>query len=104
MAKFVLAYHGGGMAETDEEQAEAMAAWGAWFEGLGPALKDPGNPSGATKTIGADGSVRDGGGSNPVTGFSILEARSLDEVVTLAKSNPIIDSGGSIEVIEAIEM
>ncbi|HUG31295.1 MAG TPA: hypothetical protein VMM14_00260 [Acidimicrobiia bacterium] len=104
MAKFVLAYHGGGIAETEEEQAEVMAAWGAWMEGLGSALKDPGNPSGARKTIAADGSVSDGGGANPVTGYSILEAGSLDEAVTLAKSNPVFASGGSIEVIEAIEM
>jgi hypothetical protein len=104
MAKFVLAYHGGGIAETEEEQAEVMAAWGAWMEGLGSALKDPGNPSGASKNIAADGSVSDGGGANPVTGYSILEAGSLDDAVTLAKSNPVFASGGSIEVIEAIEM
>ena len=64
MPKFVLAYHGGGMAETEEEQAQVMAAWGAWMEGLGSALTDPGNPTGATKTIQSDGSVIDGGGAN----------------------------------------
>ena len=104
MPKFVLAYHGGGMAETEEEQAEVMAAWGAWMEGLGSALKDPGNPAGATKTIRSDGSVIDGGGANPVTGYSIIEADSLDHAVSLAKDNPIFDSGGSVEVIEAIDM
>lgn len=104
MPKFVLAYHGGGMAETEEEQAKVMAAWGAWMEGLGSALKDPGNPTGATKTILSDGSVIDGGGANPVTGYSILEADSLDHAVSLAKDNPIFESGGSVEVVEAIEM
>ena len=104
MAKFVLVYHGGGMAETEAAQAEAMAAWGAWMEVLGSALADGGNPAGATKTIAADGSVSDGGGLNPVTGYSIITAGSLDDAVTLAKDNPIFASGGSIEVVEAIEM
>ena len=104
MSKFVLTYHGGAMAETEEEQATVMAAWGTWMEGLGSALKDPGNPAGASKTIGSDGSVSDGGGSNPVTGYSLIEAGSLDEAVTLAKGNPVLESGGSIEVVEALEM
>jgi hypothetical protein len=104
MSKFVLTYHGGAMAETEEEQATVMAAWGAWMEDLGSALKDPGNPAGASKTIGSDGSVSDGGGSNPVTGYSLIEAGSLDEAVTLAKGNPVLESGGSIEVVEALDM
>lgn len=104
MPKYVLAYHGGGMPENEAEQEKVMAAWGAWMEGLGSALKDPGNPAGAIKTISSDGSIADGGGPNPVTGYSILEAGSLDEAVTLAKDNPIFESGGSVEVIEAVEM
>ena len=104
MPKFLLAYHGGGMAETEEEQTAVMAAWGAWMEGLGPALEDPGNPAGATRTIESDGSVSDGGGANPVTGYSIIAAESLDDAVSLSKDNPIFESGGSIEVIEAVEM
>lgn len=104
MPKFLLAYHGGEMAETEDEQAAVMAAWGAWMEGLGSALKDPGNPAGATKTIESDGSVAEDGGANPVTGYSILEAGSLDEAVRLSNDNPIFQSGGSIEVVEAVEM
>ncbi len=38
MAKFLLVYHGGKMAETPEAQAKAMEAWGAWFGQLGPAV------------------------------------------------------------------
>ena len=104
MAKYVLAFHGGGMAETEEEQAQVMAAWGAWMEGLGDKLVDPGNPAGESRTIQADGSVAEGGGANPLSGYTLIEAGSLDEAVTLAKGNPIFDSGGSIEVVETLEM
>ena len=44
MAKFVLVFTGGGMPESEEEQAKVLAAWGAWYEGLGEAVVDPGNP------------------------------------------------------------
>ena len=51
MPKYVFAYHGGGMADTPEAQAEAMAAWGAWFGELGAAVLDGGNPAGQSKTV-----------------------------------------------------
>lgn len=105
MAQFVLGYHGGGSGEaTPEEMEQVMAAWGAFFEGLGSAVVNPGNPIGAAKTIAADGSVTDGGGANPLTGYSTIEAGSLEEAVTLSKACPIFDAGGSVEVAELIPM
>jgi hypothetical protein len=100
MAKYLLNYHGGGMAEGEEAQAKVMAAWGAWFQTLGSALADGGNPVSQSKTIAADGSVSDGGGSNPSTGYSLIEADNLDAAVGLAKDCPVLSSGGSIEVAE----
>ena len=104
MPKYVFAYHGGGMAQTEAAQAEAMAAWGAWFGTLGAAILDGGNPTGAAKTLAADGSVRDGGGANPISGYTVVDATDLDAAVTLAKGCPILSSGGSVEVAETIDM
>ncbi len=104
MPKYVLAYHGGGMASTEAEQAAAMAAWGAWFGTLGNAVVDGGNPTGATKTVKADGSAVDGGGANPITGYSLISATDLDAAVSLAKGCPVLASGGTVEVAEAIDM
>lgn len=105
MAQFVLGYHGGGgEGQTEAEMAEIMGAWGAWMGSLGSALVNPGNPIAASATIGTDGSVSDGGGSNPLTGYSVIEADSLDTAVTLAKGCPIFASGGSVEVGETVPM
>ncbi len=104
MPKYVLAYHGGGAAESEAEQAKVMAAWEAWMGTLGDALLDPGNPIGHAKTIASDGSVTVGGGANPLTGYSLLSANDIDHAVTLAKGCPIFESGGSIEVAEAFDM
>ena len=104
MSKYVLAYHGGSTPESESEQAAVMTAWGAWFGALGDAVVDMGNPTGASTTLAADGSTAAGGGSNPITGYSLISATDLDAAVSLAKGCPIFASGGTIEVAEAIEM
>ena len=104
MPKYVLAYHGGGMPESEEEQAATMAAWGAWFETLGSAIVDGGNPISQTKTVASDGSVSDGGGANPLSGYSLINADSIDAAAALAGGCPVLEVGGSVEVAEAIDM
>jgi hypothetical protein len=104
MAKYLLAYHGGGMPDSEEETARVMAAWTRWYEELGGAVVDPGNPVGSARTIAPDGSVRDGGGANPVSGYTIIEAATLDEAGAKARGCPILAGGGSIEVCETFEV
>ena len=104
MAKYVFAYHGGSMAETEEAQQAAMAAWGAWFGELGAAIVDAGAPVSVTRTVGSDGSASDGGGANPLSGYSVIEAASIDDATEKAKGCPVLTSGGSVEVAECIDM
>jgi hypothetical protein len=96
MGKFVLAYRGGAMAEPEEQEA-VMAAWGAWFGTLGPAIVDGGAPFGASAAVGGDVAAN-------LTGYSILEAPNLDDAVKMAGGCPILTSGGTVEVYEAIDM
>ena len=104
MPKYVFAYHGGSIPESPAAQAEAMAAWGAWFGSLGEAVIDGGNPTGQSKTINADGSVKNGGGANPVSGYSLITATDIDAALAHAKGCPILAVGGSVEVAEALDM
>ncbi len=67
MTKYVLAYHGGAIPETEEESAAVMAAWGEWMGGLGAALVDGGNPIGEARTITSSGTTDDAG-SDPLSG------------------------------------
>jgi hypothetical protein len=102
MTDYVLLYRGGQMPESEEDQAASMKAWNAWFQELGSAVKDGGNPimPGASKTIAADGSVRDGAGS--ASGYSILTAESLDAATELAKGCPVLQGGAEVEVYETL--
>ncbi|MGA9875739.1 MAG: hypothetical protein WBQ21_08015 [Solirubrobacteraceae bacterium] len=100
MANYLLAYTGGGMAETDAEREAAMAAWGQWFGQLGPAIVDAGNPFGPSASVGAGGT--DGAAKTGLTGYTILTADSLDAAADLAKGCPVFASGGKVDVYEAI--
>ena len=99
MKKFVFLHFG-----FEKPTQEIMAAWGAWMGALGEAMVDPGNAVGQAKTILADGSISLGGGANPVTGFTLINAADIDEAVSLAKGCPILETGGSVEVGETIDM
>ena len=103
MANYLLAYHGGGgMAQDEAARNALMAQWGKWFQDLGSALVDGGNPVMKARTITSKGAVSDGGGQNPVSGYSVIKADSLDAAVKLAKGCPVLAGGGSIEVAETV--
>jgi hypothetical protein len=100
MPKFLLAYHGGADApETEQAQAELITAWGDWLSGLGELLLDPGNPTVTSATLTPDG-LEPHGGSNPVSGYSLIEADDLGAVAPALAGCPIFEVGGSIEIAE----
>jgi hypothetical protein len=101
MAKYVLVYKGGQVASEDR-RAAVMAEWNDWFQGVGGAIVDMGNPFGASSAVSADGAV--GEASSALTGYSILTAESLDAATALAKGCPILTDGGSIEVYEVFNV
>ena len=102
MSNYIFAYHGGKMPENPEEGAKLMARWKAWMESLGDALVIPGAPVGKSKTVSAD-SVADDGGSNPLSGYSVVKADSMDAALKFAKGCPHVEHG-TIEVAEEMKM
>jgi len=104
MAKYVLAYHGGSAPANPQDVKKVMDEWGAWFGSMGSAVIDAGNPVGKSSTIKSDGSLVDGGGSNPISGYSLVEASSLADAHAKAKGCPILKSGGTIEIAQAMDM
>jgi hypothetical protein len=98
---YLLAYTGGGMAQTEAEREAAMAAWGAWFGTLGDAIVDAGNPFGPSSAVKSDGTAG-GAPATGMTGYSILKADSLAAAMELAKGCPVFANGGGVDVYEAI--
>jgi hypothetical protein len=77
---------------------DVIAAWNAWFQGMGSQLRDLGKPVFNRATVGgsADGAL--------LGGYSLVTAENLDEAVTLAKSCPIVAAGGGVEVGELADL
>jgi hypothetical protein len=104
MSKFLILYRATAaareqLANTTPEQIEAGAdAWRKWATKVGYALSDLGAPLAHTTHVGPGASGADG-----VSGYSVLEAGSADEVRTLLDGHPhLATPGGSIEVLEFI--
>ena len=103
MAKYLLAYKGGAMADTPKEQQKQMEAWMSWFGSLGEAVVDGGAAFGTASTLGSNGAVKDGGASR-LSGYSIITAETLADAGDKAKGCPVLAGGGSVEVYEALPM
>lgn len=104
MAKYLFVYHGGKHPESDAEIKEVMDAWGAWFGSMGAAVVDGGNPVGKSTTVHGGGKVANDGGSNPTSGYSLIEAKDVNDAIAKAKGCPILQAGGSVELAEVIDM
>ena len=91
------------MANASPEQIKAgMDAWMKWASKAGPAIVDLGMPLGNGKRVNA--SKEDYGGAT-VTGYSILQANSMDGVTELLKGHPHLGQPEfSIEVFEGLPM
>jgi hypothetical protein len=57
---------------------------------------------GKSRTVSADG-VSDDGGPNPLTGYTIVKADSMEAALEMAKECPFLEMG-TLEVAELMEM
>jgi hypothetical protein len=104
MATYLITYTGGATPEntTPEQRDAIMKAWMDWFAGLGDAVVDMGNPTGASKVIVPGGVVSDGGPG--ITGYTIIGADSLDAAANVCRAHPHLEAGGTITVSEAFDV
>jgi hypothetical protein len=103
MAKYLLLFSGGSMPEGEAAQDQVMKAWEGWFTELGSAVADQGNPfTPVAKRISSGGSVSDTPAS--ASGYSVIEADSLDQATKLAGGCPVLQGGADITVFETFEV
>ena len=104
MTNYILVYRGGAKPATKEEGVAHMAKWQAWMQGLGDAIVNPGTPMGSPKIVSADG-VSDDTGPSAMTGYTIVQADSLEGVLEMAKECPYIEmDGATLAVAELMKM
>jgi len=103
MAKYMLVYLGGNHPETAEEGQKHFEEYRKWLISLGDSVVSAANPLKDTTVIHPDGTTEDGS-TTAMSGFSILEADTIEEAVKMCQNCPFLNIGGTLEVSELVEM
>ena len=103
MPQYVIVYLGGDQPSSPEEGKKHFAKYQAWLSSLGGSAVSPANPLKDTNTVNSDGTVTTGGTST-MSGYTIIEADSMEAALEIAKACPFLDIGGSLEVSELVRM
>lgn len=103
MPQYIMVYLGGNQPSSPEEGQRHFSKYMDWLSSLGAAAVSPANPLKNTSTVHADGTVTTGG-STTMSGYTIIQADSMEAALSMAKACPFLDIGGSLEVSELVEM
>jgi len=103
MAQYIMTYLGGDQPSSPEEGRQHFAKYKEWLVSLGDSAVSPANPFKDTRTVNSDGTVSTGS-TTSMSGYTIIEADSMESALEIAKACPFLDIGGSLEVSELIEM
>jgi hypothetical protein len=103
MARYVIVYLGGNQPSTPEEGQKHFAKYKEWLASLGNKAVSPANPLKDTKTVKSNGSVTNGG-TTTMSGYTIIEADSMEAALKVSKACPFLEIGGTLEVSELMQM
>jgi hypothetical protein len=104
MATYLLLYNGGSLPADEAEQKAALKEWETWYNVLGSAVVDPGNPFiDDARSVSSEGRISNGPVGVMASGYTIIRAESLDAAAMLAKSCPILKGGAKITVYETFD-
>ncbi len=95
MAKYMLVYLGGDQPSNPEEGRKHFEEYRNWLTSLGDSLVSAANPLKDTHVIHPNGTTEQGS-TTAMSGFSIIEADSIQEAVTMSQSCPFQKIGGTL--------
>lgn len=97
MKKFVFLYQGWG----DPTDKAVRDAWLDWFAEIGDSIVDSGNPFGEGREVTNEGARDLPHEPGSTTGYTIVEAESMEDAEKLLANCPIMTS---VRVYEALPM
>jgi len=103
MSQYLIVYLGGDKPSSPEAGKKHFSKYMEWLKSLGEAVISPANPIINTSTVNTDGTITSGGVST-MSGFTIIEAESMDAALSIAKTCPFLEIGGTLEVSELMKM
>ena len=87
MKKFIFLYKG-----FVTPTPEIGQSWMEWFSQVGDSMADSGNPMTGGVEVSPDRVISLELGPDSFTGYSIINAESVEAAIELAKTNPMITS------------
>ncbi len=87
MKKFMFLHFG-----FEKPTPEIMAAWNKWFESVADNTVENGGFHGGAREVSHSGTKDLPMGTDSITGYSIINAESLDDAEKIAQDNPFIAS------------
>jgi hypothetical protein len=111
MNEFLFLYRGGEAGRSPERAQQMMQKWMSWLKELGEKghIKDQGQPLERTGKVvrGKQKTVTDGPFAETkdiVGGYTLIQARDLEQAVQLSKGCPIFEADGAVEVRPVMKM
>lgn len=111
MSEYVFLYRGGEAGRSPERMQQSLQKWMAWFKELAQkgVVKSQGHPlersgklvKGTQKAV-VDGPFAEA--KDVIGGYSIIEAKDLEEAVELSKGCPILENDGAVEVRPVMQL
>lgn len=103
MPQYCITYLGGEKPSSPEAGKQQMSKYMTWLSSLGKSAVSPANPLKDTNTVNSDGSITKGSITS-MSGYTIIESDSMESALSVAKSCPFLETGGSLEVSELMQM
>jgi len=111
MSEYVFLYRGAERPTSPQEMQQVMQKWMSWMQNLSDQghIKDRGQPLEATGKVvkGRQKTVTDGPfaeAKDLVGGYTLIEAKDLNEAAELSKGCPIFERNGFVEVRPVMKM
>jgi len=103
MHHYIITYLGGDKPSSPEAGQQNYAKYQEWLASLGNSVVSPANPFKDTHTVNPDGTVKTGS-KTFMSGYTIIEAESMNAALEVAKDCPFLEINGSLEVSELMQM
>lgn len=95
MQKFMLLHYG-----FEKPSEEIMAAWGQWFKSIADQTIENGGFHKGGVEISEQGARELPFSADSITGYSVIEAQSLQAAQEIASRNPFIQSIRVYEIVQ----
>ena len=103
MLQYVIVYQGGSQPSSPERCKQHFAKYMDSLSSLGDAAVSALNPLRSANTVSPDG-TESSGSATTISGYTIIEASSMEAALAVARACSFLDTGGALEVSELAEM